>query len=73
MNDDLQIITQQIDVLIKLVASGLLFGKKQQEQIDLLSKSGLSPKKIAGLIGTTPNTVRVGLSTLRNAKRKSKK
>jgi DNA-binding CsgD family transcriptional regulator len=65
MSDDLQPITQRLDTLIRLVASNLLAGKKQQEKIELLSRSGLTPKEIAELIGTTPNTVRVSLTAMR--------
>jgi len=73
MSDDLQPITQRLDKLINLVAIGLTVDKSQREQIILLSKAGFQPKEIAGMLGTTPNTVRVELSTSRNAKRNRKK
>ena len=37
----------------------------QTEKIKLLSDVGLQPKEIAELIGTTPNTVSVRLSSMR--------
>ena len=46
----------------------VIVGKR--EQIELLSKSGFQPKEIAELIGTTPNTVRVGLAALRKSSSK---
>jgi DNA-binding CsgD family transcriptional regulator len=70
MSNDLQPITQQLDMLIKLVASSFLSGKKQQEKIELLSRVGMAPKKIAELIGTTPNTVRVALVAIKKSNKK---
>lgn len=37
----------------------------RKEQILMLSSVGLKPKEIAELLGTTPNTVSVALSTAR--------
>lgn len=73
MSNDLPEITQKLDTLIKLVASGLIEGKTQREKIQLLSKAGLSPQEIAEFIETSPNTVRVELSVMRKAKKKRKK
>ena len=70
MSNDLQPVTHRLDILIKLIASSLLAGKKQREQIELLSKSGLAPKEIAELIGTTSNTVRVELNAIRKKQKK---
>ena len=53
------------DLQTKLIAIGLVNGKPQKEQIRLLSIAGMGPKEIADLIGTTPNTVNVTLSSLR--------
>jgi len=53
------------DLQTRLIAIGLVNGKPQKEQIRLLSIAGMGPKEIANLIGTTPNTVNVALSTLR--------
>jgi len=61
--------TDKFDILIRLTAIGLVNGKKQREQIRLLSIAGMGPKEIADLIGTTPNTVNVTLSSLRKEKR----
>ncbi len=74
MNNDLKLqpVIQRLDTLIRLVASNLLAGKKQQEKIELLSKSGLAPKEIAELIGTTPNTVRVSLTAMRKKHKKKR-
>jgi DNA-binding CsgD family transcriptional regulator len=53
------------DLQTRLIAIGLVNGKTQKEQIRLLSIAGMGPKEIADLIGTTPNTVNVALSSLR--------
>lgn len=53
------------DRLLRLVALIGLKGLSQTEQIATLNKAGFAPKDIAELIGTTPNTVRVGLVAIR--------
>jgi DNA-binding CsgD family transcriptional regulator len=60
---------KKIDILTRLVAIGLVNGKRQREQIKLLSIAGMGPNDIAELIGTTPNTVNVALSVLRKEKK----
>jgi hypothetical protein len=57
--------TNKSDIQTRLIAIGLVNGKPQKEQIRLLSIAGMGPKEIADLIGTTPNTVNVALSSLR--------
>ncbi len=57
------------EILLRLTAISLVLGKKQREQIRLLSIAGMGPKEIATLIGTTDNTVNVALSALRKAKK----
>lgn len=53
----------------RLLAVMLVHGKKQVEQIALLTLAGFEPKDIADLLGTTPNTVSVTLSKARKAGR----
>lgn len=73
MSEEFKILCNKVDTLIKLVATALIAGKTQREEIYLLSNAGLQPSQIAELIGTTPNTVRVELSAIRKAKKKGKK
>ena len=73
MAKDLRALEEKMDTLIKLVACGLIADKSQREQIEILSRIGLPPKEIAGLIGTTSNTVSVILTGLRKTKKKSKR
>jgi DNA-directed RNA polymerase specialized sigma24 family protein len=40
---------------------------KQRDQIALLDRASFKPKEIAGLLGTSSNTVRVELVALRKA------
>jgi DNA-binding CsgD family transcriptional regulator len=68
-----EILIQKLDTLIKLTTLGLIEKKSQTEQIILLSKVGFAPKEIADLIGTTPNTVRVGLTHIRKTNKKRRK
>jgi tRNA A22 N-methylase len=56
---------RKIDMFNRLLAIGLVNGKRQRDQIRLLSVAGMGPKEIADIIGTTPNTVNVALTALR--------
>jgi hypothetical protein len=58
----------KMDMLVRLSAIALINGKRQKDQIRLLSIAGMRPAEIAELIGTTPNTVNVALSSLRKEK-----
>jgi predicted ArsR family transcriptional regulator len=62
-------ISEKLDLLIRLEALALIEGRKQNDQLFLLSKAGFQPKTIAEILGTTPNTVRVQLSKLRKKKK----
>lgn len=44
-------------------------GLSQQEQIAILSRVGFSPKEIAEVVGTTPNTIRVTLVSIRKVEK----
>lgn len=70
MADDVGAIIEKLDILIRLVATELVQGKSQRDQIELLSKANLQPREIADLIGTTSNTVSVNLTAIRKAKKK---
>jgi len=61
---------RKMDILIGLTALAVLQGKPQRDQIEILSRAGLPPREIAGLVGTTSNTVRV---TRSQAKKNSKR
>lgn len=67
-NADQESITERMDLIIQLIAIGLADGKKQKDQIRLLAGAGLKPKRIAEILGTTPNTVNVAMSNLRREK-----
>lgn len=54
--------------LVNLLALLLVQERKQPEQIALLSRAGFRPLEIAGLLGTTPNTVSVQLSLQKREK-----
>ena len=73
MPEDISKLIERVEVLIRLIALGIVAEKPQQEKIQFLSNAGLAPKDIADMIGTTPNTVRVALAALRKKKKKTKK
>ena len=45
----------------------------QTQQIAILSRVGFSPKEIADVVGTTANTVRVALVSIRKAEKLGKR
>lgn len=70
MADDLKDVVDRLDKLLKLTAASVLSDRSQREQIEFLDRIGFAPKEIAEMIGTTGNTVRVGLSGIRKKKKK---
>lgn len=64
-NEESYDFSKKIDTFNRLLAISLVNGKRQRDQIRLLSVAGMGPKEIADLIGTTPNTVNVALTALR--------
>jgi len=75
-NSEITNISQKLDILIRLVALSLVKElKTQKEQIALLSDAGFQPKQIAEILGTTSNTVRVALHSIKKEReaRESKK
>ena len=66
-------IVRKLDTLVRLVATAVCAERSQKEKIKILGGAGLTPKEIAELLGTTPNTVSVALSAMRKSKKKSAK
>ncbi len=64
---ELQII-EKLDVIIKLLAVGLVRAKEGREQILFLHQLGISNKDIAEILGKTQNTVNATLSQSRKKK-----
>lgn len=59
----------KLDILIQLVAVALTDSKKdQKEQIRMLTLAGLSPIRIASVLGTSGNSVNGTIAKLRKAK-----
>ena len=65
-------ISQKLDMLVRLAALSFVKDRPQQEKIMMLSGAGFQPKEIAGICGTTGNTVRVALSTARKKHKRGK-
>jgi DNA-directed RNA polymerase specialized sigma24 family protein len=59
---------EKLDQILRMLAVMAMRGLKQREQITLLDDAGFQPKTIAELLGTSSNTVRVELVTLRKAR-----
>jgi DNA-directed RNA polymerase specialized sigma24 family protein len=68
-----QQILEKLDQILRIQVITVTRGLKQREQIALLDVAGFSPRAIAGLLGTSANTVRVELVGLRKARRTGKK
>jgi DNA-binding CsgD family transcriptional regulator len=65
MNGQMHEVVDELRKVKRLLSILVTKGLKQREQIDALSRVGFSPKEIAELIGTTPNTVSVTLAQIR--------
>jgi len=59
--------TRLLEILVRLNLQTMRGDRTQKDMILMLDSVGCKPSEIAGLLGTTPNTVNVSLS---NAKRK---
>ncbi len=59
-----------LEILVQLNLQTMRGDRAQKDMILMLDSVGCKPSEIAGLLGTTPNTVNVSLS---NAKRKKRK
>ena len=59
-----------LDEIVKLLAIQMKMNTPQSVLIKELGEASLQPKRIAELLGTTPNTVRV---SLHHAKKSNKK
>jgi len=57
----------ELGTLRRLIALSLIDGRKQREQIRLLSTAGLDRHEIAELVGTSAGTVSVEISNLRKS------
>jgi DNA-binding CsgD family transcriptional regulator len=60
-----------IEEVVRLLAIQLRRETESQAQaIEEMSRAGFGPKRIAELLGTTPNTVNVAITTAKKRKRK---
>lgn len=64
------ILLRKLDLIVRLLALSRVAGKKQSDQVVLLSEVGFEPKEIAQVLGKDSHSVRAVLSS---ARRKSKK
>ncbi len=64
---------EKLEQILRLLAVMATKGLKQRDQIAILDQAGLPPKNIAALVGTSSNTVRVELVSLRRANRQGKR
>ena len=61
---------QRLDEMVRLLAIIAKRGTRQAELIVELGEQGLSPTRIAQLLGTSPNAVSVTLHKMRKAKKR---
>lgn len=62
---DQQEVLAELRRIVRLLSLLATQNLNQRQQIEKLSAIGFQPKEIADLIGTTPNTVSVTLTSLR--------
>ncbi len=72
MDQDCKHLSEKLDKLVRIVALSVVVDRPRQEQCELLSSAGLKPAEIAQILGTTPNTVSVALSTLKKQRQEAK-
>ena len=60
-----RILSDKMDVIVKLLALDAVKGRELKEQVRLLSSFGIQPKDIARMLEKTPNHIRVILHGLR--------
>lgn len=72
MTDDaFERLDRKLDLIVRLLALGAVADmSSMKDKAVRLQRAGMTPKEIAALFGTTPNTISVALST---AKRDAKK
>lgn len=70
MNDEqFSSLTRKLDSITKLLAFNIIKDKTVNEQVDILSKTGLKASEIADILGKTENQVYVTQSLLRKKKK----
>lgn len=73
-NTDLSRIEAKLDTLIRLLALSVASDNHSlKDRAVRLQRAGMTPKDIAALCDTTPNTVSVALSAAKREGKKSKK
>lgn len=73
-NTDLSRIEAKLDTLIRLLALSVASDNHSlKDRAVRLQRAGMTPKDIAALCDTTPNTVSVALSAAKRKGKKSKK
>jgi hypothetical protein len=70
---DDELVVEKLDRVLRLLAVMTVKGMSQTEQIAVLDRVGFAPKEIAEIVGTTSNTVRVGLVAIRRAAAQGKR
>ena len=68
VDDQLAAIITRLDAIIRLLSHMLPQGIPQRQKIKLLSETGLQPREIAAILGTTANVVSKELSLMRKQK-----
>jgi hypothetical protein len=71
-DDPFQLIADRLEIIIKLLAVGVVKGKDVRDQVLTLHDMGISNKEIASILGKSQNTVNVTLSQARRANRNVK-
>lgn len=62
-------VERKLEIIIRLLAAIATRDLRQRDQIAVLARTGLPPRKIAELVGTSANTVRVELVRIRARKK----
>lgn len=70
---DLSDLAKRLDIIVQLLALRVTSDMDSlKDKAIMLERAGLTPKAIAGLFDTSPNTVSVALSSARRARGRSR-
>jgi len=63
-----ELVVEKLDSILRLLAVVATRDMRQRDQIALLNQAGFPPRDIAEIVGTSSNTVRVELVSIRKAR-----
>jgi len=73
MDEKLEIISKKLDIVSRLLAFNIIKDKSVNEQVEILTKSGLKVSDIAAILDKTENQIYVTQTNLKKKKKELSK